>query len=201
MSAKLTATAAPAAGAAAAVAAAQQAAAASSSSIAYVQCQNLKYNALIIGWLGVIISSVMVFSSMMVIHMQTELDVLIKQLLLSHASEKEQQFLMNRKSKVFSLYIPYIMLDISYTVLTAFSTFAYGLSLINLGVSLLLLIGVGRVSMNIFLYIPRYENIGIIMQGNRTYNTHNFAKNHCILLRNVFFFGTFPPNCFGIKTF
>lgn len=104
MSAKLTATAAPAAGAAAAVAAAQQAAAASSSSIAYVQCQNLKYNALIIGWLGVIISSVMVFSSMMVIHMQTELDVLIKQLLLSHASEKEQQFLMNRKSKVFTLY-------------------------------------------------------------------------------------------------
>lgn len=33
-----------------------------------------------------------------------------------------------------------------YAVLAAFSTFAYGLSLINLGVSLLLLIGVGRVS-------------------------------------------------------
>lgn len=116
MSAKLTATAAPAAGAAAAAAmAAQQAAAAaaSGSSIAYVQCQNLKYNAIIIGWLGVIISSVMVFSSMLVIHMQMDLDVLIKQLLLSHATEKEQQFLMNRKSKVFSLYmyISYIMLD------------------------------------------------------------------------------------------
>ncbi|KAH8407466.1 hypothetical protein KR222_001693 [Zaprionus bogoriensis] len=94
------------------------------SSIAYVQCQNLKYNAIIIGWLGVIIASVMVFSSMMIINMQTDIDVLIKQLLLSHATEKEQQFLMN--------------------LLAAFSTIAYGLSLINLGVSLLLLIGVAR---------------------------------------------------------
>lgn len=81
---------------AAAAAAAQ--AASCGSSIAYVQCQNLKYNAIIIGWLGVIISSVMVFSSMMLLHMQTDVDLLIKQLLLSHATEKEQQFLMNCKS-------------------------------------------------------------------------------------------------------
>lgn len=139
-----------------AVAAAQ--AAASGSCIAYVQCQNLKYNAIIIGWLGVIISSVMVFSSMMVIHMQMDLDVLIKQLLLSQATEKEQQFLMNRKSRLCSLCIPYLTLGKPFAVLTAFSTFAYGLSLINLGVCLLLLIGVGRVSMDRFLEIRLGKN-------------------------------------------
>lgn len=98
MSAKLTRTGSAATREAAAAAAAAVQAASCGSSIAYVQCQNLKYNAIIIGWLGVIISSVMVFSSMMLIHMQTDVDLLIKQLLLSHATEKEQQFLMNCKS-------------------------------------------------------------------------------------------------------
>ncbi|XP_062128438.1 uncharacterized protein LOC133840559 [Drosophila sulfurigaster albostrigata] len=110
--------------AAKAAATAQSAAEACGSSIAYVQCQNLKYNAIIIGWLGVIIASVIVFSSMMIINMQTDVELLIKNLLLNHATDKEQQFLMN--------------------LLAAFSTVAYGLSLINLGVSLLLLIGVAR---------------------------------------------------------
>lgn len=97
MSAKLT-RAGPATREGAAAAAAVAQAASCGSSIAYVQCQNLKYNAIIIGWLGVIISSVMVFSSMMLLHMQTDVDLLIKQLLLSHATEKEQLFLMNCKS-------------------------------------------------------------------------------------------------------
>ncbi|KAL7737409.1 hypothetical protein ACLKA6_013011 [Drosophila palustris] len=110
--------------AAAQAVAAQGVAAACGSSIAYVQCQNLKYNAIIIGWLGVIISSVIVFSSMMIINMQADIELLIKHLLLNDATDKEQQFLMN--------------------LLAAFSTVAYGLSLINLGVSLLLLIGVAR---------------------------------------------------------
>jgi len=78
------------------VAAAQGAPATCGSSIAYVQCQNLKYNAIIIGWLGVIISSVMVFSSMMIINMQTDVELLIKHLLLNQDTDKEQQFLMNR---------------------------------------------------------------------------------------------------------
>ncbi|XP_064542637.1 uncharacterized protein LOC135431423 [Drosophila montana] len=108
----------------AAKAATQGIAAAHASSIAYVQCQNLKYNAIIIGWLGVIISSVMIFSSMMIINMQPDVELLIKQLLLHQATDKEMQLLMN--------------------LLAAFSTVAYGMSLINLGVSLLLLIGVAR---------------------------------------------------------
>ncbi|XP_070066422.1 uncharacterized protein [Drosophila virilis] len=108
----------------AAKAATQGIAAAHASSIAYVQCQNLKYNAIIIGWLGVIISSVMIFSSMMIINMQTDVELLIKQVLLNQVTDKEMQLLMN--------------------LLAAFSTVAYGMSLINLGVSLLLLIGVAR---------------------------------------------------------
>lgn len=103
MSAKLS-RAGPATREAAAAAAAAAQAASCGSSIAYVQCQNLKYNAIIIGWLGVIISSVMVFSSMMLLHMQTDVDLLIKQLLLSHATEKEQQFLMNCKSSCGYIY-------------------------------------------------------------------------------------------------
>ncbi|EDW01788.1 GH21633 [Drosophila grimshawi] len=109
---------------AAAKAATQGIAVAHASSIAYVQCQNLKYNAIIIGWLGVIISSVMIFSSMMIINMKTDVEVMIKQVMLLDATDKEVQLLMN--------------------LLAAFSTVAYGMSLINLGVSLLLLIGVAR---------------------------------------------------------
>ncbi|TDG51742.1 hypothetical protein AWZ03_001802 [Drosophila navojoa] len=108
----------------AAKAATQGLVAAHASSVAYVQCQNLKYNAIIIGWLGVIISSVMIFSSMVLVNMQADVEVLVKQILLQQANDKEIQLLMN--------------------LLAAFSTVAYGMSLINLGVSLLLLIGVAR---------------------------------------------------------
>lgn len=80
----------------AAKAATQGLVAAHASSVAYVQCQNLKYNAIIIGWLGVIISSVMIFSSMMLINMQADVQVLVKQILLQQATDKEIQLLMNR---------------------------------------------------------------------------------------------------------
>lgn len=96
----------------AAKAATQGIAAAHASSIAYVQCQNLKYNAIIIGWLGVIISSVMIFSSMMIINMQTDVELLIKQVLLNQVTDKEMQLLMNRNyTKLFhciAIYILYI---------------------------------------------------------------------------------------------
>ncbi|EDW36095.1 GL17611 [Drosophila persimilis] len=92
--------------------------------ISYVQCQNLKYNVIILGWLGVIISSVTLGSSMLTLHMHPNIGLMLKQALLSIAAANEHQFLMN--------------------LLTIFSYCAYGLSLINAAVSLLLLIGVAR---------------------------------------------------------
>ncbi|SPP74453.1 uncharacterized protein LOC117592434 [Drosophila guanche] len=102
----------------------QQGSAACASDISYVQCQNLKYNVIILGWLGVIISSVTLGSSILTLHMHPDIGVLLKQGLLSIVTDKEQQFLMN--------------------LLTIFSSVVYGLSLINAAVSLLLLIGVAR---------------------------------------------------------
>ncbi|XP_034653135.1 uncharacterized protein LOC117891673 [Drosophila subobscura] len=102
----------------------QQGSVACASGISYVQCQNLKYNVIILGWLGVIISSVTLGSSMLTLHMHPNIGLLLKQGLLSIAADNEQQFLMN--------------------LLTIFSSVAYGLSLINAAVSLLLLIGVAR---------------------------------------------------------
>ncbi|XP_022233314.2 uncharacterized protein LOC111081537 [Drosophila obscura] len=96
----------------------------SGSGISYVQCQNLKYNVIILGWLGVIVSSVTLGSSMVTLHMHPDIGLLLKQGLFSLAADNEQQFLMN--------------------LLTIFSSVAYGLSLINAAVSLLLLIGVAR---------------------------------------------------------
>ncbi|XP_030387651.1 uncharacterized protein LOC115634205 [Scaptodrosophila lebanonensis] len=95
-----------------------------STNISYVQCQNLKYNVIIVGWLGVIISTVVLCSSMLTMHMQTDIEELVSAWLLKGAHSNEQQYLM--------------------TLLGIFSTIAYGLSLINTGVSLLLLIGVAR---------------------------------------------------------
>ncbi|ALC40780.1 CG13747 [Drosophila busckii] len=89
------------------------------SNMAYVQCQNLKYNAIIVGWLGIIISTVIISSSMLVIHMEGDIELLFKDV-----ADQQHEFLMN--------------------LLTIFSTCIYGLSLINLGVNLLLLIGVAR---------------------------------------------------------
>ncbi|XP_017044698.1 uncharacterized protein LOC108090496 [Drosophila ficusphila] len=93
-------------------------------SISYVQCQNLKYNVLILGWLGVIISTVILGSSVLTIHLQQDIELLLKQWPFNLVPVADQQLLIN--------------------LLTIFSTIAYGLSLINLGVSLLLLIGIAR---------------------------------------------------------
>ncbi|XP_068146871.1 uncharacterized protein [Drosophila tropicalis] len=95
-----------------------------SNCITYVQCQNLKYNVIILGWLGVIISAVVLCSSMLTMHLQLDIDRAIKQWLHTRLVAEEQQLLSN--------------------LMSIFSTIAYGMSLINTGVSLLLLIGVAR---------------------------------------------------------
>ncbi|XP_052843434.1 uncharacterized protein LOC128256824 [Drosophila gunungcola] len=97
---------------------------AASQSISYVQCQNLKYNVLILGWLGVIISSVILGSSLLTIHLQPDIELLLKQWPMNLVPVTEQQVLIS--------------------LLTIFSSIVYGLSLINMGVSLLLLIGIAR---------------------------------------------------------
>lgn len=64
---------------------------------------------------------------MMLIHMQTDVDLLIKQLLLSHATEKEQQFLMNCKSRLGYISTLCTTLYISFHTFfdTSFYTFLY----------------------------------------------------------------------------
>ncbi|KAH8401783.1 hypothetical protein KR009_007850 [Drosophila setifemur] len=95
-----------------------------SHSISYVQCQNLKYNVLILGWLGVIFSCVILGSSVLTVHLQSDFELLLGQWPLNTVPVSEQHMLVN--------------------LLSIFSSIAYGLSLINLGVSLLLLIGIAR---------------------------------------------------------
>lgn len=68
---------------------------------------------------------------MMLIHMQTDVDLLIKQLLLSHATEKEQQFLMNCKSRL-GIYL--------YSVYNSVYIFPY-------------------IFRYVFLYIPLYRSL------------------------------------------
>ncbi|XP_037716784.1 uncharacterized protein LOC119551490 [Drosophila subpulchrella] len=97
---------------------------AASHTISYVQCQNLKYNVIIVGWLGVIISSVILGSSVLTIHLRTDIELLLNQWPLNLIPVTDQQLLIN--------------------LLTIFSSIAYGMSLINMGVSLLLLIGIAR---------------------------------------------------------
>ncbi|XP_017066231.1 uncharacterized protein LOC108104581 [Drosophila eugracilis] len=92
--------------------------------ISYVQCQNLKYNVIIIGWLGVIFSTVILGSSALTIHLRPDIELLLNQWPLNLVPVTEQQILIN--------------------LLTIFSSIVYGLSLINMGVSLLLLIGIAR---------------------------------------------------------
>ncbi|EDV35935.1 uncharacterized protein Dana_GF12223 [Drosophila ananassae] len=99
-------------------------AAVSGNGISYVQCQNLKYNVLILGWLGVIFSSVILCSSLLTVHLQPDIELILKQWPMNTVGATEQQVLIN--------------------LLGIFSSIAYGLSLINLGVSLLLLIGIAR---------------------------------------------------------
>ncbi|KAI8035778.1 hypothetical protein M5D96_011529 [Drosophila gunungcola] len=86
---------------------------AASQSISYVQCQNLKYNVLILGWLGVIISSVILGSSLLTIHLQPDIELLLKQWPMNLVPVTEQQVLIS--------------------LLTIFSSIVYGLSLINMG--------------------------------------------------------------------
>ncbi|XP_016928211.1 uncharacterized protein [Drosophila suzukii] len=97
---------------------------AASHTISYVQCQNLKYNVIILGWLGVIISSVILGSSVLTIHLRADIELLLNQWPLNLIPVTDQQLLIN--------------------LLTIFSSIAYGMSLINMGVSLLLLIGIAR---------------------------------------------------------
>eukprot|EP00099_Drosophila_melanogaster_P019195 NP_610440.1 uncharacterized protein Dmel_CG13747 [Drosophila melanogaster] len=97
---------------------------ATSHTISYVQCQNLKYNVIILGWLGVIISTVILGSSALTIHFRPDIELLLNQWPMNLVPVAEQQLLIN--------------------LLTIFSSIVYGLSLINMGVSLLLLIGIAR---------------------------------------------------------
>ncbi|KAH8258099.1 hypothetical protein KR038_005691 [Drosophila bunnanda] len=94
------------------------------SGISYVQCQNLKYNVIIMGWLGVIFSSVILFSSALTMHLQPDIELLFAQWPFNLVPVSEQQSAIR-------------LLDI-------FSSLAYGLSLINMGVCMLLLIGIAR---------------------------------------------------------
>ncbi|XP_017027784.1 uncharacterized protein [Drosophila kikkawai] len=94
------------------------------SGISYIQCQNLKYNVIIMGWLGVIFSSVVLFSSALTMHLQPDIELLFAQWPFNQVPVSEQQLTIK-------------LLDI-------FGSLAYWLSLINMGVSLLMLIGVAR---------------------------------------------------------
>ncbi|XP_020814605.1 uncharacterized protein LOC110188994 [Drosophila serrata] len=94
------------------------------SGISYVQCQNLKYNVIIMGWLSVIFSSVFLFSSVLTMHLQPDIELLFAQWPFNLVPVSEQQLTIK-------------LLDI-------FSSLAYGLSLINMGASMLLLIGIAR---------------------------------------------------------
>ncbi|KAH8285061.1 hypothetical protein KR054_004478 [Drosophila jambulina] len=108
------------------------------SGISYVQCQNLKYNVIIMGWLGVIFSSVFLFSSALTMHLQPDIELLFAQWPFNLVPVSEQQLTIK-------------LLDI-------FSSLAYGLSLINMAVSMLLLFGIARVKVTFtFLTTKPYK--------------------------------------------
>jgi len=68
---------------------------AASHTISYVQCQNLKYNVIILGWLGVIISSVILGSSVLTIHLRADIELLLNQWPLNLIPVTDQQLLIN----------------------------------------------------------------------------------------------------------
>lgn len=70
-------------------------AAVSGNGISYVQCQNLKYNVLILGWLGVIFSSVILCSSLLTVHLQPDIELILKQWPMNTVGATEQQVLIN----------------------------------------------------------------------------------------------------------
>ncbi|KAH8314358.1 hypothetical protein KR059_004695 [Drosophila kikkawai] len=111
------------------------------SGISYVQCQNLKYNVIIMGWLGVIFSSVVLFSSALTMHLQPDIELLFAQWPFNQVPVSEQQVTI--KCKLDSR-IKTIFTSLWHIVLDIFGSLAYWLSLINMGVSLLMLIGVAR---------------------------------------------------------
>lgn len=68
---------------------------ATSHTISYVQCQNLKYNVIILGWLGVIISTVILGSSALTIHFRPDIELLLNQWPMNLVPVAEQQLLIN----------------------------------------------------------------------------------------------------------
>lgn len=86
------------------------AALAMTSGISYVQCQNLKYNVIIMGWLGVIFSSVFLGSSALTMHLQPDIELLLAQWPLNLVPVSEQQLLIKCKfegiyNRIFLIYL------------------------------------------------------------------------------------------------